>query len=679
MGCLLKLIVLPLWWTFRLALLGVRAALRRTTPLHFLGYLFGVVVAIVSPAALLGALALRFGAAWYRTHARRSLRWPVIAALDICAIALLVIGILLWRLALAPPYLITSAWGAEFVTGVVLGLLLPGLGHPDSWSYLGFLFQPARFLATWGAGLLLAPAVYLAFTLFFRLPDLARQLRTQALFEARWRRAVRPRYQSLALRRALKRGRGHPFGLVRWGWDQVNDRPYDIEPASLARHLTLLGVTGSGKTTAIARLAEGLLHQDWAVLFLDCKGGGLRQTSERLARACGATYRLVDPAFPDRTLHYNPCSGTPADVSNKLVGALSFGEGGEVYKQVGQLALGLLAASFQALKRPVTLTSLVAGLTPESMRGLIGELAKAGKPELATEVKDRLAGDRLSTEAMATLRARLANFQRSHFAPILSDAKRDKTLDLDDALAGGVTYISLPATAASEDVPLMGRILLQDLKQAVARREHHLGGFAQRLPTAMSLAIAGVRVRNTLLVIDEFAALQDPIQLQDLLLQARSAGVTLALSSQLMPQDPVLAAAVKGVGLVASLRVSDVDAQQVSDLFGTYNALEVTHQSGEFGGSTALTGTGSVREVQRYIAHPNDIKRLPDAIAVVKLDHIAGRGRTVTAVRFWPADADWPEALAYPSAPAAMAASPLEEVPYADLPWLPDPPGLDAI
>ena len=139
-------------------------------------------------------------------------------------------------------------------------------------------------------------------------------------------------------------------------------------------------------------------------------------------------------------------------------------------------------------------------------------------------------------------------------------------------------------------------------------------------PSAMSMTFAGVRIQNALLVIDEFAALEDPTQIRDLLLQARSAGMTVALSSQLMPQDPGLAAAVKGVGLVASLRVGDVDAQQIADLFGTYEALELTHQTGVIGGTVTHTGTGSVRTVQRYLAHPNDIKRLPDASAVVKLD-----------------------------------------------------------
>lgn len=669
MGCLLKLIVLPFWWTLRVAVFGLRIALQRTTPLRLVGYLFGIAVAIVSPAALIAALVCRGGAAWYRSHVLRAPRWPVVLGRHGAAALLLVGGVLLWHQGQEPPFWIVTAWGGQFLLALLGGLGLRVIGDPHAWDYLGLLMTPTRLLATWATGLLLGPAAYVVFTWFFRLPNLARRLRDQGLLETRWLRAVQPRYQTWRMRRALKRRRGHPFGYVRWGWDQVNDRPYDIEPTNLARHLTLLGVTGSGKTTAIARLAEGLLQLGWAVVFLDCKGGGLRSTAQRLAAAADVPYRLVDPTFPEQTLRYNPCTGTPADVSNKLIGALSFGSDGEVYKQVSQLALGIVTASQQALGRTVTLDSLRSALTPEAMRGLVGQLGKADKPDLARYLKDTIDGGRLTGEALETLRSRLANFQRSHFEPILRDPTPETVLDLDAALADGVTYFSLPSTAASEDVPLMGRVLLQDLKQAVARREQEIGGFARRLPTTMSMAVSGVRMRNVLLVVDEFAALQDPAQIQDLLLQARSAGITLALSSQFLPQDAGLAAAVKGAGMVASLRVGDVDAEQVSDLFGTYEALELTEQTGHVGGDVARTGTGSVRTVQRYIAHPNEVKRLPDASAVVKLDHARGLGRTVTVVRFWPPAADWPHAPT-----AAPARPPAYQLPHPDMPWLPEPP-----
>ncbi len=676
MGCLLQLILLPLWWTIRLLLFGAGYLIQRLTFRRFAGYLFGIFVAILSPAALVVALGCRYIAAWYRRRTRQSPGLAVHLTAIAVAVLLMGVAVLLWYRVQEGPFWIVSAWGGQLLLAVFGGLILHLAGTPNAWHYLGLLVAPRRFVETWADGLLLGPAVYLALTVFFRLPPLEKQLREQALEEARWQRAVQPGYQTRQMRRALKHRRGHPFGYVRWGWDQVHDQPYDLTPASLARHLTLIGTTGSGKTTAIARLAEGLLRQNWAVILLDCKGGGLRHTACELAELAGAPFRLLDPASPDETLHYNPCGGTAADVSNKLIGSLAFGDEGEVYKQTSQLAIGLVTSALQTLGRPVTLRSLRDGLTPTAMRTLSGELARADRPELAHDLKDCVDGGRVAAEALETLRARLANLQRSHFAPILEDPTEDTAFDLDAAFDSGVTYISLPATAASEDVPLMGRVLLQDLKQAVARRECRLVGLAHQLPASMSMAVAGVRPGNTLLVVDEFAALRDPVQLQDLLLQARSAGVTLALSSQLLPQDPGLAAAVKGVGLVASLRVSDVDAQQVADLFGTYEALETTQQTGVAGGLTTHTGTGSVRTVQRYIAHPNEIKRLPDASAVVKLDRPGGRGRVVTVVRFWPPAGDWPQPLAVPAATSAMA-SPALGIAEDGLPFLPEPSSLE--
>lgn len=366
-----------------------------------------------------------------------------------------------------------------------------------------------------------------------------------------------------------------------------------------------------------------------------------------------------------------------------------------MYKQVTEEVVGLIVEALQALNRPVTLQSIRSNLTPDALRGLVGDLARSNRADLAEEAKAAAARGRLAAEAMETMRSRIGNLMRSFFAPVLTnDAGADRELVLDDALHEGVTYISLPAVAASEDVPLFGRVLLQDLKQAVARREQLLGVWSQRLPRTMETAVASARIGNVLLVIDEFAGLREPDQIQDLLLQARSAGVSVALSSQLLPQDSTLAAAVKGVSMVAALRLNDADAQQVADLIGTYHGLEMTTQTGVQAGGVQATGLGSIQEVEKYIAHPNSVNSLPDASAVIKLDRTMGRGRFATAVRFWPPEADWPETTKPPrrfmraEAPAALGAQEEDleapaELPemdlrepdeYPDLPRLPEPP-----
>ncbi|MGH7883844.1 MAG: type IV secretion system DNA-binding domain-containing protein, partial [Candidatus Dormibacteraceae bacterium] len=171
---------------------------------------------------------------------------------------------------------------------------------------------------------------------------------------------------------------------------------------------------------------------------------------------------------------------------------------------------------------------------------------------------------------------------------------------------------------------LFGRILLQDLKQAIARRER------------------GRDHRPTMIVIDEFAALREPEQIQDLLLQARSAGAAIVLSSQFLPRDETLNAAVKGAGLLLALRTTEEDAQHVAGMIGTEKAISMTTQTTNpnLFDTSGTTGMGSVRNVERYLFHPNLIKQLPDAAAVLKLDR-PKLGRMETVIRIWQASTEW--------------------------------------
>lgn len=51
-------------------------------------------------------------------------------------------------------------------------------------------------------------------------------------------------------------------------------------------------------------------------------------------------------------------------------------------------------------------------------------------------------------------------------------------------------------------------------------------------------------------------------------------------------------------------------AQELADLAGTIPAIEVTRQVQHFAGLSVPTGTGPVKEVDRYLFHPNTVKWL---------------------------------------------------------------------
>ena len=63
---------------------------------------------------------------------------------------------------------------------------------------------------------------------------------------------------------------------------------------------------------------------------------------------------MVDPDQPD-TIGYNPCTGEPFEVSNKLLGAFSYGDTAEVYRLACASSIPVVVRAIQATGRPVTL------------------------------------------------------------------------------------------------------------------------------------------------------------------------------------------------------------------------------------------------------------------------------------------------------------------------------------
>ena len=373
---------------------------------------------------------------------------------------------------------------------------------------------------------------------------------------------------------------------------------FDIAvPSDLSQHVTLLGVTGSGKTTSAERLAGAALGAGVGVVIVDAKGGGLRGAAQRLARAHGVDYRHVLPGSPT-SLGYNPCAvGSRSQVADKLVSAFSHGPNAEVYRLIGQEAIAIIVGLLRATGETVTVRRIRQELDRRAMPGL----SQAGSdvaPQLASDLLELSDRSKLAGDALDGMRARLGALLHGEYGELFDNSL--ETLDLYGALdaGAGVTYIGLPALAVSADTALMARVLIQDLKQVAHRRLIDGGSNA------------------AVLILDEFAALDDPAQLCDLLRQAREARVCTVVSTQHLP-DPLVAYALRasllGAGLVIAHRVSHDDAEAVANLVGTEKATEVTHQVAQ--GSN--TGQGTVRRVDRYVINPNVIKQLATGEAIV--------------------------------------------------------------
>jgi hypothetical protein len=386
----------------------------------------------------------------------------------------------------------------------------------------------------------------------------------------------------------------HPPGAIRLGVDVLFGAQFDVSDVDLGQHVFLPGLSGSGKTTTIARLADGALELGWSVVIVDCKAGGLGAVAASLATAHHVPFAAVDPDRDD-SLGYDICTGDPAAVANKLLGAFAYEGAAEVYKHAAMEAIPVVLRAMHATGDPVTLAALHRSFD----RGGLGQLGRrAGEPHAARLAALEQSGQ-VGQAAYSGLQRRLGALLEGRFGDILRDPR---ALDWERQLRRpSVTYVGLSATASSEDVELMGRVIAQDLKQVAGRRIRDGATDSSMVPA--------------LVVFDEFAALREAEQVVDLLLQARQARFSLVVSTQYLPESIPLRKTCLGAGLVIAHRLESDDAEAVAAQFGTRSALESTLQ---YDKETGYSAKGSVRNVEQYHLHPNELRDMPVGHAAVR-------------------------------------------------------------
>jgi energy-coupling factor transporter ATP-binding protein EcfA2 len=416
------------------------------------------------------------------------------------------------------------------------------------------------------------------------------------------------RYREMAERkRALERGwqgptgkaatrapEAHPHGTIRLGTLATTGRPFDLGVDEIAHHVFLPGASGSGKTTTLVCLADGALANGYGVVIIDCKGTGLGADAKALARRHGMPYTVVDP-HDRKSVGYDVCSGDAAAVANKIVGAFSFSGEAEIYKHVAMEVIPVIVRAMQASGTPVTLDGIYDALGR-------GGLSQLGRRPGADAFRDRLNAledsGGVGAAGYVGLQRRLGALMEGTFGEVF---RRTPALDWTKELSKPrVTYVSLSATGASEDVELFGRVITQDLKQVCDQR--------------LRAIQKGRAVVPVLVIYDEFAALREATQVVDLLLQARQARMPLVVATQFLPEEVPIRQPVLSAGVLIVHRLEAQDAELVAAQFGTHRTTNLTAQVDY---ETGESQKGSVRFVEEYNMHPNDLKNLPVGMAAV--------------------------------------------------------------
>ena len=207
-------------------------------------------------------------------------------------------------------------------------------------------------------------------------------------------------------------------------------------------------------------------------------------------------------------------------------------------------------------------------------------------------------------------------------APAATSGGGAGAVDLARTLDGGrVSLFSLDAQAYGETAAQLAALVALDLRTLTSRR-------LTSLSEAPRLAFAAF---------DEFSAIRSD-HLVHLFARGRSAGLGVLLATQeladLSRVDPGFADQVLANTNVKLIHRQDVpeSAERLAGLAGTRTVYEETFQTDRtpfvrigdrlLGGARGRnTGRGTIRQVEEYVVHPNELKQLRQGRAILIRKH----------------------------------------------------------
>jgi hypothetical protein len=360
---------------------------------------------------------------------------------------------------------------------------------------------------------------------------------------------------------------GVPLQGVIKNWRHMHRwRPVVAAPLDAWRRQTLIvGETGSGKTVTALTLTGEALRGGWDVYWIDGKADqGTARRFLALAEAAGVDARdgIRQPLDGWR--------GDPEAIVNRLLATQVFTE-----------------SYYEGIARTV-LRHAVGDRPPRSFDELVARLDKRALQRAARDDPEALDALRaLPDKDVAGVRARYDGIAWAVGTTL------DGTWSYEDCRAA---YVPVGRPENRHQAAEVGAFLLEDiLHWALARKQHD---------------------RQALIIVDEFSKLSDRAGAAvDLVERARSFNVAVVLIAQawasLGPDDTVRNRLAGTVGTVIAHQLKQPD--DVAGLAGTEWVLERTEQTQ----TLDHTGLGSQRAGNRYVVHPDDIRRLHQGEAFI--------------------------------------------------------------
>lgn len=405
--------------------------------------------------------------------------------------------------------------------------------------------------------------------------------------------------------------------------------PVTLDATAFRTHGVVIGPTGVGKTQALERVIYGFTGAPAArdlhlpAVIIDMKADpDLAATLAAIATQSGRQFHHVTVDATGST--YNPLAGLTADEMSDSLYETLFAADKDVNLHYATLSRRLLQQACRVCVDladdrvarvgggtwTIGLADVTDLLNLDTLRSVTPYLSPAVAASLTRYLGDLDASN--NEGDVGDVRDRVA---------VIVDTAAGRALDatgftMEQAIrAGDIVCFSLDAAGAPQTARTIGTLAVQDLCATFGRLARDGWG----------------KTHMCLTVLDEFSALGTP-RVADLYARARSAGGAVLLATQDLDADleavsHQFAASVRtnaNVWLVLRQtrgEAADAIARDIGSRLAWKETVQVEDDWDALGGMHAASGVGSLREVDEFILHPNDIKSLPQggAYLVVKV------------------------------------------------------------
>lgn len=281
-------------------------------------------------------------------------------------------------------------------------------------------------------------------------------------------------------------------GGLRLGFTKDKGLPLDVKNGLLQRHKAIIGQSGMGKTTIIEYELFQQTVRGGGWLFIDAKlDKDTRNKLSYMASLCGREddFYVLNVSEPDNSNTYNPIlAGDPDEVASRILNLVPGTEnspGSDHYKQTAADALTNLIGAMKDAGVAYHVGDLAIMLQSDKPLGELLRRVPPGSARTQLEIFMNKYSKRVKDQTIIDIEkikndlggmaGRIGHFAKGKFGQVFNTYAPE--IDLYDIMTNNkMLYIMLPTMGKDNAALNLGKIILSDLRSAVAR--------IQELPSA---------------------------------------------------------------------------------------------------------------------------------------------------------------------------------------------------